>query len=374
MKIFGTKRSAAHYQRKTSKIRRLLIVLLVLTLTLGGGAYYFLQIYVRPPSVAPFVPRDTPSLSGDPSNRPPFNPEDFEGLDSSRPSGIYTMVIAGIDEFGLADTMMLVAVHTLTQEIHVVGIPRDTIIDVSWSIPKINSVIAMTNVYRLMDEIEKLTGFLPDHYITVSLQAFVRLVDALGGVEFNVPIRMLYDDPYANPPLHIDFFPGYQQLSGARALDVMRFRNNNDGTGYPIPDLGRIQTQQAFLHTVARDLLQLRNLIRLGEFAEIFADEVNTNIPFHAMFWYLQQMYQMDADNIFFHTMPTEIDVWIRGGSYVLIELEPWLDMVNAYLNPFPEMVHTEHVRLYTRVNGEIMVVGEHLPLTPPGSRDHFPQ
>ena len=371
MKIFGTKHSAAHYHKKSNKVRRLIVVLLVLCLTVGGGAYLLISSMVQPPSVPGFV-RPLPSVPGERPIAPP------QAIAPTNERDIYTIVVAGIDEFGLADTMMLIAVHTTTQQMHVVSIPRDTMIDVSWSGPKINSVIAWTNVYRLMDEIEKITGFLPDNYITVGLPAFERLVDTLagdrGGIEFNVPIRMIYDDPSANPPIHIDFFPGYQLLNGSQALDVMRFRNNNDGTGFPIPDFGRIQTQHAFMHTVARELLQLRNIAHLGALAEIFVEEVNTNLSLGTIVWYIQQMYQMDSDNIFFHTMPNEIDVWFQGGSYVLIDLEPWLEMINTYLNPHPLPVTEEHIRLFTRVDGTITLVGDHLPLTPPGSRDNFPQ
>ena len=363
MKIFGTKRNATHYHKKGSKARRILAFLLIFCLLIAGGIYVFLDSFIRPPSVAPFIPRDTPEAPSASSSA-----DELSAPNSDRPSGIYTILVAGIDEFGLADTMMLVAIHTLSQEVHVVNIPRDTLIDVSWNIAKINSVIAMTSVDRLMHEIERITGFLPDHYITVGLPAFERLVDTLGanqgGIEFNVPIRMLYDDPSASPPLHIDFFPGYQRLDGRQALQVMRFRNNNDGTGYPVPDLGRIQTQQAFLHVIANELLQLQNLLQLRELAQIFLDEVNTNIPLHAMLWYLQEMYQMDVENIFFHTMPSEMGVWTRGGSYVVIEFAPWLEMINAYLNPFPETVTAEHVRLFTRANGEIALVGNERPLT----------
>ena len=373
MKIFGTKQSATHYHKKSNKARRLIVILLVLFLAIGGGVYLLLNSVVQPPSVPNFI-RPVPSVPGE----RPIPPPEIIAPTNSNEREIYTLLIAGIDEFNLADTMMLVAVHTVTQEIHVVNIPRDTMIDVSWAGPKINSVIAWTNVYRLMDEIEKITGFLPDNYITVNLPAFERLVDTLagdrGGIEFNVPIRMVYDDPYANPPLHINFSPGYQLLTGRQALEVMRFRNNNDGTGFPVPDLGRIQTQQAFLHTVARELLQLQSLTRLGALAEIFVEEVNTNLSLGTIAWYAREMYQMDSDNIFFHTMPSEVDVWVRGGSYVLIEMELWLEMVNAYLNPHPMPVTEEHVRLFTRVDGEITLVGDHLPLTPPGSRDNFPQ
>ena len=69
-----------------------------------------------------------------------------------------------------------------------------------------------------------------DFTVTVDLDGFAALVNAIGGVDFEVPISMNYDDPYQD--LHIHFSAGMQHLSGAEALKVVRFRHNNDGSGY----------------------------------------------------------------------------------------------------------------------------------------------
>ena len=82
------------------------------------------------------------------------------------------------------------------------------------------------------------------------------LVDAIGGVDFDVPINMDYDDPIQNLSIH--FKKGVQHLSGADALRVVRFRHNNDGSGYGSEDLGRMATQQKFLKAVAKKMLTAR--------------------------------------------------------------------------------------------------------------------
>ena len=78
-----------------------------------------------------------------------------------------------------------------------------------------------------------------DYTVSVDLQGFVALVDAIGGVTFDVPINMNYEDPYQNLYIHIS--KGVQTLSGADALKVVRFRE-----GYATQDIGRMETQQNF--------------------------------------------------------------------------------------------------------------------------------
>ena len=95
----------------------------------------------------------------------------------------------------------------------------------------------------LKQEVSRLTGIYPDFYVMVEWEAIGELVDALGGVYFDVPFDMNYDDPYQD--LHIHQEAGYRKLSGEDAMEVIRWRKNN---GEPSPgDVGRIQIQQDFL-------------------------------------------------------------------------------------------------------------------------------
>lgn len=83
-----------------------------------------------------------------------------------------------------------------------------------------------------------------DYTVCVNLQGFTALVDAIGGVDFEVPINMDYDDPIQGLSIH--FKKGMQHLSGADALRVVRFRHNNDGTGYGSEDLGGCRPSRSF--------------------------------------------------------------------------------------------------------------------------------
>ena len=153
-----------------------------------------------------------------------------------------------------------------------------------------------------MSEVSRLLGIPVDHYITVDLRAFVELVDAIGGVDFEIPVLMDYDDPEQD--LHIHFDPGLRHLDGAKALQVVRWRQNNDGTGYATADIGRIGTQQAFLMAAAKQMLSISNWDKIRTYAEIFQKWVDTDLELANLVWLGEQALTVGSDNITFHTLP----------------------------------------------------------------------
>ena len=367
MKIFGTKRNAAHYDKKPSRAPKVLIILLVVILLIGGGVYAFLNLFPqRPGGQQPVLPpRPTPTGG---ISQGPIVPEPPRGSDDREEDpDILTILVAGQDnigEYGLSDTILLAAIDVANSRVDVVSIPRDTKVDLPWIVPKINAVIAMTgSVDRLMDEVEKLIGFLPDAYVIIDMDAFEALVETIGGVYFDVPRTMIYDDPCQG--LHIWLSPGYQHLNGTQAIHLIRWRQNNDGSGYPDGDIGRIATQHAFMGALARELLQIRNVTRINELARIFSDYVDTSLTYRNIAWFALELMDMDPENIHFHTIPADTNAYVNGGAYVVLYIEEWLEMVNTYFNPHPYEIREENVRIPTWRNGFVQAVGEGLTLTP---------
>ncbi|MEG1593891.1 MAG: LCP family protein, partial [Oscillibacter sp.] len=128
------------------------------------------------------------------------------------------------------------------------------------------------------------------------------------------------------------FTKGPQHLNGQQALEVVRFRENNDGTGYGTQDLGRMATQQSFLKAVAKQTLTLANVDKVGEFAKIFQKYVETDLTLGNMAWLGGEAIQMGVDSITFSTLPGE---W--KSPYIYLDREAVLTLVNESLNPFVE-------------------------------------
>ena len=194
----------------------------------------------------------------------------------------------------------------------------------------------------LSDVVSDQLGIPVDYTVLVDLKGFEALVDAIDGVDFYVPVNMDYDDPYQDLSIH--FSKGMQHLSGAEALKVVRFRHNNDGTGYGSEDIGRMQTQQDFLKTVARQTLTISNLDKVSDFVKIFQKYVETDLSLGNLAWLGKEAIAIGADNIDFSTLPND---W--KSPYIYLDPDETLALVNQYLNPYVEDRVMEDLNLLSR-------------------------
>lgn len=262
----------------------------------------------------------------------------------------YTVLILGRDTGGggNTDTMLLASYNVTDQKVTVMSIPRDTMVNVSWDIKKINSVYNANGtgekgIKALYKEIAQLVGFEPDYQVVVEWEAVGEIVKAMGGVEFDVPRNMNYDDPIQDLSIHIN--KGLQTLTGEQAMGVIRYRHdNNMKYGYPDGDLGRIKTQQAFLKAMVEQLLQLKNVTKINQFAKVFQKNVETDLSFSEMLWFGQQavMGGLNVDNVNFVTMPNTPKMCYSRSisgmlSYVVPDANALLELVNNNLSPFVE-------------------------------------
>ena len=263
----------------------------------------------------------------------------------------YTVLILGRDTGGggNTDTMLLASYDVTNQKATVMSIPRDTMVNVSWDIKRINSVYNYygggdRGIQYLYKEIAQLVGFEPDYQVVVEWDAVGQIVDAMGGVWFDVPRNMNYDDPYQD--LHIHQEKGYRLLTGDDAMQVLRYRHDNDMRyGYPDGDLGRIKTQQAFLIAMVDQLLQIKNVTKINQFIQVFQNNVETDLSFQNILWFAQQaiLGGLSMENVEFVTMPNRTaSCWSRTyhnyQSYVVPSANELLELVNTKLSPYTEV------------------------------------
>ena len=110
---------------------------------------------------------------------------------SERKERFHTILLGGLDdENGGSDTNLLVAVDAKNGKIDVISLPRDTLLDVSWPVKKLNNAYHHGGFTQTMTEVSRLLGIPVDHYVTVDLRAFVELVDAIEGVGFLASIPL----------------------------------------------------------------------------------------------------------------------------------------------------------------------------------------
>ena len=261
----------------------------------------------------------------------------------------YTFLLMGTDDGnGNADTLMVATYDVAQRRVGVVSIPRDTIVDRTWSrYPKINGAYGGGGgVERVRQEVSHLLGIPIDFYIKVDIRAFVALVDEVGGVDFEVPVDMNYDDPWQNLSIH--YQKGMQHLTGQQALEVVRFRHNNDMTGYS--DKGRMQTQQQLLAAVARKVLAWGSITKIGPFLDIFETYVDTDLKTDEIMYFASQALYMDLDEgLASRTLKGRGDAVYNGYQWCFeLDREQTMTDINELLNPYKTPVTEEMTHIVT--------------------------
>ena len=146
---------------------------------------------------------------------------------------IYVLLLGQNNDLGqsLTDTIMCLGYNPKDQEAFLVSIPRDTFIgkNLTGATPndKINCIYNDDNPEKMLEKINELTGLDIEYYAKIDNDTLIELVDMIGGVEFDVPIDMNYDDRSQN--LHIHLKKGLQLIDGEKAEQLLRFRHNNNG-------------------------------------------------------------------------------------------------------------------------------------------------
>lgn len=207
------------------------------------------------------------------------------------------------------DTMILGKANFKTGEIELLSIPRDTRVQINGKEDKINHAHSFGGPNLAMRAVEDFLHIDIDYYVKVDFVGIQEIVEAIGGVELNVPQRMKYYDPVAKPPLKIDLQAGEQTLNGQQAHDYLRFRS------YPNGDIGRVEAQQYFMKELAKQLLSPKNLLRIDKLIKTYYDYVDTNIAISTMLKYGISAGNLDTENMRTEMVPGE-STTIKGISY----------------------------------------------------------
>lgn len=264
---------------------------------------------------------------------------------SARKKGCATILVAGTDEGGYrTDSMLLLNIDRTEKAIHLVSIPRDTLIYCEYSVPKINSAYGWAGggeagMQELLLRVSEIIGFEPDGYAVVDLSVFEQLVDLMGGITFDVPVDMHYSDPTQG--LNIDLQAGTQHLNGEQAMQVVRFRS-----GYATADLGRIEVQRSLVSAALRQWVSPKGMLHLSKAVKLVLEHTNTNLTKANLLWLAESFLLCGRSDIASATLPGYAANF-TSGSYYVLDAGGVADIVNRYLNPYEKEVQA--AELYIR-------------------------
>ncbi|WP_144941839.1 LCP family protein [Paenibacillus sp. 32O-W] len=254
------------------KIKWIVVSLCVLLLGIIGYFAYHIydfanKIYVDPTEQSKFF------SPGNPTTNPP--PPKWEGKER-----VNILLLGGDardpNEAPRSDTMLVASIDPVTKKSYLFSILRDTYVKIpGHNSDRINAALAFGGPNLAMRTASELLGIPIQYYIYTDFQGFVALVDAVGGIDYEVEKDMYYYDSYDN--FKIDLKKGYQHLDGEKAIQYVRFRH--DATG----DYTRTERQRNFLSALAKKMQSTTSLLRLPNILQSIDPYIETNIPMNDM-------------------------------------------------------------------------------------------
>lgn len=223
------------------------------------------------------------------------------------------------DNVELTDTIIVASYNPNTQKATLLSIPRDTYTGKNTArataYEKINALYGRKHrPDETLKAVNDITGLGIEYYVVVKTEALIKLVDVIGGVTFNVPIDMDYDD--TSQDLYIHLKAGEQLLDGDKAEQLVRFRHSNPDkygrmTSYPAEygdnDIGRMRTQREFIMQVVKQTAKPENIFKLGEILDVAKENVLTNIDFNVAKDYIPYIVEFNTENILTETLPGDV-------------------------------------------------------------------
>lgn len=223
----------------------------------------------------------------------------------------------------------------------ILSIPRDTLVRYNGRLHKINAVHAIGGPQELQRVLAEEFGIDTHHFVQITFDAFIKLVDLVGGVELFVEHDMHYDDNWGN--LHIHLQRGWHHLNGKEAIGYVRYR----GKGYrrfcpkckvkiehwdPTGDIGRVQRQQKFLKVLAKKLTQLDMVTKLPQLAAIARKYLATDMDLWMLLSLANFARQVDLDAIKTATLPGLFARHPRLGSILIPDREKAPQVLSSLL------------------------------------------
>ena len=239
-------------ETKTKKWPLNLLILLVLLM----GAYLAYDYYFR----LPLLPK---AFQANEQTDP-------DQEDQAKDFRKFNILVLGLDgREGLndrTDTIILASLDGENEIAQLLSIPRDTRVKIKGGWDKINAAYAYGGLKLTKQTVADFLEVDIDRYVIINFNGLIKMVDAVGGIEVKVPVRM-------HKPLEgIDLQPGLQHLNGKQVLAYSRFRGTKNG------DIDRAHRQQEVLQILAAKVLKTYNPTRIAGLIEIARKEMKTDL------------------------------------------------------------------------------------------------
>lgn len=245
-------------------------------------------------------------------------------------TGKVNVLVLGVDNEGLrTDTMIVASFDTDDGTVDILSIPRDTRMYIGSRYQKINAAHAISKKSGKIagpegsiEAVTRLTGIPINYYVEFSFKAFRETIDALGGVYYNVPQNMNYEDPTQD--LYIHLKQGYQLLDGDKAEQLVRFRS------YPEGDIKRVKVQQDFIKELASQKLNAGIIGKLTDLYKTLSKNIKSNFTVSDIAKYASPLMNLKLENLTAYSLPGDYSGSEYEASYWLADMKATKELIET--------------------------------------------
>ncbi len=259
----------------------------------------------------------------------PYNPENDPALAVTEPppmlEGQDVVLLVGADKregenVYRTDTIMIAFIDWENNNINLLSVPRDSYVQLPGysTKTKINEAYFYGGISLLKSTIEYTLGIAVEKYVEIDFNGFIELIDAIGGVEIDVPVNMYKSSE------NIAIDAGLQTLDGVDALGFVRFRD------LPMGDIDRIANQQMFIQELAQKFTDPTIILKVPQLANIAWEYVNTDYTLSEILEVSNSLLQMDLNTINTYSLPGA-GMWIGQGNYWMLNRTQTIEMITEF-------------------------------------------
>lgn len=175
-----------------------------------------------------------------------------------------------------SDALLLATLNNKTKSVKLVSIPRDSYVyipHIGYN-DKINHAHARGGTLASIETVEELFDIPIDYYLRVNFNAFIDIVDALGGIEADVPYAMNEKDEFDRNTVKLQ--PGLQTLDGREALALARTRKQDN-------DIERGKRQQEIIQAIASKASSFTSISKYDDILAAVGNNMKTDMTFTEM-------------------------------------------------------------------------------------------
>lgn len=301
----------------------------------GYYGYSFIDFANDKPEESRFA-KFNPNGAGKTPDTVKYTPPKWEGTER------VNILLLGGDSRGLSkseiprsDTIMVASIDPVTKKGHLFSILRDTYVKIpDHGSDRINSAIVLGGPRLAMQTVSELMGLDVQYYVYTDFEGFVKLVDEIGGIDFEVEKDMNYTSRADGPEYDIHLKKGMQHMDGKTALGYVRFRHDK------LSDFSRTERQRKFMTALAQKMQSTTSIVRLPRILSAIDPYIETNLSVTEMLKLATLGFEAKGQQVKgIQIPPPELlqEVTRRGASVLEADDEKLREFVEEELERAPE-------------------------------------